>query len=104
MTPHQRRLKWETIFVLDYFEKQRRLSPEDARIVCCLAVHGLTEGEQDWDLGASMTMSANALRACDERVAHNRYRCTVPGFLHASNGGGLAGLSGKQSKSKSIQN
>jgi len=57
MTPHQRRLKWETIFLLDYFEKQRRLSPEDARIVCCLAGHALTEGEQDWDLGASMTMS-----------------------------------------------
>ena len=57
MTSHQRRLKWETIFLLDYFEKQRRLSPEDARIVCCLAVHALTEGEQDWDLGASMTMS-----------------------------------------------
>src|SRR5262245_52695685 len=32
MTRHQRRLKWETIFLLDYFEKQRRLSPEDARI------------------------------------------------------------------------
>jgi hypothetical protein len=55
MTSHQRRLKWETIFLLDYFEKQRRLSPEDARIVCCLAVHALIEGEQEWDLGASMT-------------------------------------------------
>src|SRR5262249_17988663 len=57
MTSHQRRLKWETIFLLDYFEKQRHLSPQDARIVCCLAVHALIEGEQEWDLGASMTMN-----------------------------------------------
>ena len=63
MTSHQRRLKWETIFLLDYFEKQRRLSPQDARIVCCLAVHALIEGEQEWDLGASMTMN----RQCFEQ-------------------------------------
>jgi len=63
MISHQRRLKWETIFLLDYFEKQRRLSPQDARIVCCLAVHALIEGEQEWDLGASMTMN----RQCFEQ-------------------------------------
>jgi len=43
MTSFQRRVKWETIFLLDYLEKQRRLSPEMALCVLRLAVVTLHE-------------------------------------------------------------
>jgi len=63
MTSFQRRIKWETIFLLDYLEKQRRMSPELALCVLRLAVVTLHEAKgKDWDLGASMTMT----RGCFE--------------------------------------
>ena len=43
MNSRQRRIKWETIFLLDYLEKQRRLSPEMALCVLRLAVVTLHE-------------------------------------------------------------
>jgi hypothetical protein len=66
MTSRQRRIKWETIFLLDYLEKQRHLSPEMALCVCRLAVvalHELPPDRTHWDVGASMTMD----RGCFDR-------------------------------------
>jgi hypothetical protein len=67
MTSYQRRVKWETVFLLDYLEKQRRLSPQLALAVCRLAVvvlHELPPDRTHWDIGASMTMN----RGCFEEV------------------------------------
>jgi len=47
MNSRQRRIKWETIFLLDYLEKQRRLSPEMALCVLRLAVVVLHEPPGD---------------------------------------------------------
>jgi hypothetical protein len=43
MNSRLRRIKWETIFLLDYLERQRRLDPDIARAVCNHAAYALTE-------------------------------------------------------------
>ena len=47
MNSRQRRIKWETIFLLNYLESERRLDADIARSVCNLAAYALTEKLND---------------------------------------------------------